>query len=317
MDSIKKNGYLSADSIWEAFRIKSFDEFFEKTVVRGKFHKNVPEDVIKEYKTVEYLLAHSYFYYPMLDIALLKAGVIFEMAVKMRCNQLEIEIPKKDDREPTLNTYLKELSKFSNPGLISEWHKVKKIRNLLAHPKQSTLWGSIVLNSFYQIINILNKLFLSSESYNDLLSPSILLKEKSELFKKGLFILEYNENKYLIYSAFPYSGCKNGAKVISYWCFYPVLKNFPQKLDEISITSPICLYLKDVNVLKNNMTGNIINNNEIIKLYPTDNSDNLQTYSTFKAQVATADPGVLDMYNQLLDEEISKGIIRFMYDEFW
>lgn len=45
--------YLKSDPIWEIFGVKSQEDFIGNYVTRGKFHKNVPQVIQKDYQLVE------------------------------------------------------------------------------------------------------------------------------------------------------------------------------------------------------------------------------------------------------------------------
>jgi hypothetical protein len=297
------------------FRNNFLRAISREILVKGKFHKDVPKDVIKEFKAIEYLLAHSYFYYPMLDIAFFKTTTVFEMAVRLRCQQLKIEIPNK--KHTSLNTLLEKLAEVSHPSLPEDWKKVKYIRNHLAHPKQRSLLGITIINGVSQIVNVLNKLFLPVKFFDDLETQLNQLRKETKVLSSGLFVLEYNGSRYLIYGALPYISFTKSDKEISFWGFHPVLKDFPQTLNDLSIISPICLHLTDIMINNEELTATILHTEHQIKVYKTEKTENKEVYAKFIGQSKTAEPGVNKLYLEFIEEELSKGIVKFMYEEFW
>jgi hypothetical protein len=314
-EQIFKSEYLTPELLWNSLDINSFEQFLEKIAVKGRFHKDVPQDVIQEFKTIEFLIAYSYFYYPMLDIAFFKATTVFEMAVRLRCEQLKLKIPSV--KHISLDHLLKRLSAVVHPSLPREWFVVKVIRNHLAHPNQSSLLGVTTLNGFPQIVNILNKLFLPIDFFNDLETKTNQLIEKSKLFNSGLFVLEYDNKNYLIHCAKPYVNYIRNNKEISFWGCNPVLSEFPKTFKDLTDSYVICLPLTDIEIENGVISATILNKHHKIKIYETENSLNEETYIKFNIQAQMAEPGVFEMYKQFIDEEVSKGIVKFMYEEFW
>src|SRR4051812_32380391 len=112
--------YHKPDSIWEIFGGATFPEYCEKYVTKGEFHPNVPEDIVNSYKVVEYIMAHSYYHYPMYDEAITKILLVFEMAIKQRCSQLGIELKTDKNKYHNLQYLINQLCKKESTKNISE-----------------------------------------------------------------------------------------------------------------------------------------------------------------------------------------------------
>lgn len=307
--------YLEPAPIWSLLGIGSFDQYIQRYLVKGRFHEKVPMDVVKEFKTIEHLIAYSYFYSPMLDMAFLKATLVVEMAVRIRCAQLNIEVSHRE--YISLNSLLKKLASHVHPSIPSEWYKVKAIRNHLAHPEQSSLLGATVLNAFSQIVNIINKLFLSVDYFNNLEEQTSQLQKKLKYFALGLFVLEHNDIKYLISSAKPYLSFKPFDKEISFWGFHQICENFPQSLNDRIPVPLICLPLKNILFEGETLTASMLNSKQQIKVYKTENPIDQATYAHFKTKQNLAEPGVLELYLNFVEQELSKRKENFIYEEFW
>jgi len=80
------------DSRWAGFGCSSYEHYLDRYLIRGKFHNKVPNAVTDAYITIEYLMAHAYYFYPMYDEALSKLLRTMEMAVKLRCKEIGIDI---------------------------------------------------------------------------------------------------------------------------------------------------------------------------------------------------------------------------------
>lgn len=79
--------WFEADTRWELFNMKSREDFINNYVVTGKFHNAVPKDIVTAFETVSYLMAHSYYHWPMMDEAMTKALLVMEMAVKIKAKK--------------------------------------------------------------------------------------------------------------------------------------------------------------------------------------------------------------------------------------
>ena len=122
--------YYVADPTWEVFGIKSREDYLEKNVIPGNFHSNVPEDIIKSFKTVTQLTAQAYYYYPLHDEALNKALRIFELAIKLKAKKLDL-------KKESLNNLINKLCNIQNlEHLKDTLHRARKIRNIHMHPKE-------------------------------------------------------------------------------------------------------------------------------------------------------------------------------------
>jgi len=61
-------GWYQPDPIFSFFsNAKTSAEFAQHWIVMGHFHAQVPDDIQESYKTVEYLMAHAWYHWPMFD----------------------------------------------------------------------------------------------------------------------------------------------------------------------------------------------------------------------------------------------------------
>lgn len=86
------NQYHIPDPRWELWSAKTVEEHIEHNVIKAKFHDKVPDDIKEAYHIVEYLMVHSFYYYPMYDVALQKLLLIFEMAIKLSAKRKGIPL---------------------------------------------------------------------------------------------------------------------------------------------------------------------------------------------------------------------------------
>lgn len=304
--------YLKPDSIWEVFGAKNQNVFIEKYITKGKFHKNVPKKIIDDYKIVESLQFYSYYNYSLIDEAFAKSTRIFESSIDIKINELGIE---KEGFE-SLNSKIKRLEKYSSMELIKQWDKAREIRNIFAHQKAGTLMGIILIKAFKHNINMINSVFLEKHEIERKENSLKKLSEESLHLKKGLFILEYNEKKYLIWSIIPYStNLEFNDKLESFWVLHPVYGT--KKIENISqFPDPFILNLKNIKISENDMVANIVNGEKKINVARTDNIENIEKLKRHQLQMIDIDSELKREYWVLLESEINKKMTEFIYQSW-
>lgn len=305
--------YHTPDQRWTIWKADSYESFIKKFMVLGKFHKKVPSVVVDEYKIVERLLCYSYYHYPLLDEAFSKLTRVFESSIKLR--QKELGLPIKEN-EP-LEKRLKKIEPFTSPTVFQDWHKVRKIRNYFAHPEAGKYMGITIVRGFYQMINIINLIFLDKseiESNESLLDE---LKKSALHFKEGLYILQYDGKKYLIWSFLPYSLFRTSGEAKSFWVFHPVLKYFPQTVEKLDFSLPLYLNLKNIAISNNRFEATILDSGE--KIIVSTNLDplNQELLKKHREIVFSSELKVKEIYWYYLETELSFALIKFLYEECW
>ena len=163
--SIQK--HLEPDSRWSLWKCSNYQDFANKFLIVGKFHSDVPEDIINSYAIVEKLMEYSYYCYELYDEAFSKLTRIFEMAVKLRGEEIGIEYPK--NRFISLKRRITDLAQSTNPDLLKEWQRAKDIRNVYAHPGRHSFAGPIgKFGVFHHIINIINRVFKNINFFKEI-----------------------------------------------------------------------------------------------------------------------------------------------------
>uniref|UniRef100_UPI00109D765C hypothetical protein n=1 Tax=Candidatus Ulvibacter alkanivorans TaxID=2267620 RepID=UPI00109D765C len=265
--------YLKPVAIWDVFGISTQQEFVEKFVTKGIFHKNVPEKIVNDYHTVERLQFYSYYHYPLIDEAFGKSTRIFEASIDLKIS--ELDIAKKGFE--SLNSKIKRLEAFTSGELHKKWLHAKEMRNMFAHHKAGRLMGIVLLNAFKHNINMINSVFLGKK---EIIRRSVSLenlKENAIMLNKGLFVLKYKSKRFLIWSLIPYStsGFENGQ--MSFWVMHPVYGEKAIK-DLNDIPSPFMFNLENVLIENGNLSANVIETNEEILVKPTSNPKDIELY---------------------------------------
>jgi hypothetical protein len=192
--------WFKPDTRWELFSIKSRQDFMDNYVVTGKFHDQVPEDIVTAFETVSYLMVHSYYHWPMMDEAITKALLVMEMAVKIKAKQSSIELEtlptKKGKRlQKKLVLLIDEVCEINEIDFLkSDFDRVRTIRNSRMHPENHSYMGALAKpkGNVMLFINIINFLFMEKATIEQLKARRQQLKEELQLFQNGNFVLEYN-----------------------------------------------------------------------------------------------------------------------------
>ncbi|TMI63665.1 MAG: hypothetical protein E6H07_12895 [Bacteroidetes bacterium] len=150
------NEYPELDETWTVFTNFSANpnkfakEFIPDLYLKPSVHKDVREN----FKVIGKLLEHSYYVYKFYDVAVLKSLLTLEMALKVRYkNQFSDDWGKRSLK--SLMALLKKANYFEvyNKDFL---HRIREIRNMLAHPTQHTVSGpngKIIIENVVDLIN--------------------------------------------------------------------------------------------------------------------------------------------------------------------
>lgn len=304
--------FSQPDLRWENFGIKTQQDFINRFVTIGKFHKNVPESIMNDYKVVERLQFYSYYSYSLIDEAFGKSTRIFEASVDLRISELDM---KKKGFE-SLASKINKLEKHTSVELHKRWIEVKEIRNLFAHHEAGRQFGITLINVFKHNINMINSVFLRKEEIEEIEESLENLKRRSHHLKKGLFVMKYKGQRILIWSIVPYSCSINSNNEKSFWVFHPVYK-IKMIDDVIDFPDPLMLSLKNVKIMKNGMNAMIIESNEIITINETVNEVDKKSYKNHLIQMIEIQLNLKQIYWGFLERKIKEAIADFLYNHSW
>jgi hypothetical protein len=308
------NQYLEPDPMWQALGIDSQNKFLENIVVKGVFHNKVPDKIVKDFVVVEKILFYSYYYYPLIDEAFSKATRVFESAISHQIDELGLD---KSNKIKNLDQKIQKLKSFTTEAIYKEWLKSKDIRNYFAHPKSGNLMGISIHRAFMQMVNIINTVFLdlktvqTNEEYLD------NLRIEAKFFFENLLTFDYGNQKILIWSIIPYSCFEKNGTLKSFWVFHPVLKSFPQNIQNYYFSKPICFRLEDVKISNTGFEAKDILSGNIINAIVTTDSKNIETNQSYKTMIETADQEVRKVHWSYLDHELTFEVVKFLYHECW
>ena len=129
---------------------------FNSIIQMIKFNNQVPIEVLERFKLVKRLLEFSIYEYEFMDLALERAILTFEMALRIKYQR------KTGD---TKIICLKKLYEWAEKDGLKITHKnkleaLRQLRNnVCAHPKTNTIFGIMNLKSIVKIVEFINKIF--------------------------------------------------------------------------------------------------------------------------------------------------------------
>jgi len=222
--------YYQPDPTWESFGVTNHQLFIEKFVVPAHFHAAVPEDVKKEYEVAEHMMALSYYHYPMYDSAFHKLLGIFEMAVKLRCKELDIPIERRSSTGKTnlvaLNDLIKKLTVSElYPGMEGLMYWSKEFRNYFSHPNQYQLMGQLCHRGMITIVNIINQLFIPVDQYHYQLRRKSEFQTEMEGFQEIPLGLIHDEKMRILSNPNLLDVFQVGEDMVFAVSFEPILKD--------------------------------------------------------------------------------------------
>lgn len=226
------------DKRWDIFYGKiSFDEFTNEKMPKPHFKNEVNEEIKKAFEVVSKLLAHSYYEYLFIDIAVSRALQIVEMALVIRYRELNngeewvlVDKPLKNLFGWFLKRHYFEYNSFQF------LEHVRDVRNYLVHPKGHNFGGTASLHWIDTTCEIINGLYedveLRKKRWADTNDFSIKLNEYLKQGGKLLFLGQV----YYIYAAGPLKIDNRADPVLCYFSLFPFFDS-----SSTQVKSPIVL----------------------------------------------------------------------------
>lgn len=318
--------YHTIDGRWEIFGCLDYNTFLDRFVIKGLFHKDVPKDIVESYILVEYIMAHAYYHYPLYDEALSKLLRITEMAVKLKCKQLNIplEAPRTDKNGNTrmqkleLNSLINSISKHEPFREIKDkLHSVRSIRNSFMHPEHYSYAGITRVASIKGIVVLLNKLFLPEQCIRNNQQHTKGIQKKVKSFTKGPIVLEFNNKKYLISDVNIYDS----AFIQGEWFYYlvcnPVITDFKQQTENNKIFPPFKFFIRSLSVNGKNIIADCLSMENPIIINPTDNLIDIEKHKDFLNQKSLVNQENLASSESFIRSDIGQELISFQHNFYW
>lgn len=319
--------WYEPDPIFSIFdKAKTREEFVQNWVVRGQFHSKVPEDILKSYKTVEYLMAHAWYHWPMFDEALRKLLGMVEMAVKKRCAALEIDLAfeytdkcgKQKKGEKNFNRLIEDLSGKEPQKALKRWlHDVRWLRNHFSHPDGKTLMGGLVIGKIKNIVNLINLIFLDEVDCIAAKEKTTLFEREYADFKEGLFVLECTRGRILVTEMRLLEAFQVKDDWVYLCYFSPVLVNVLENLSERQYTLPPLIALSQIKLKEGVFEANDFETGSSVKVLPTAHPDNQKALNKHQQDWDQLDSTNQTFYKLHLDSACGGKLRDFMYQHRW
>jgi len=311
--------YHKPDDRWEIFGIPDFDTYNQNLVIKGLFHPSVPKDVVEAFLVAEYMMSHAYYHYPLYEEAFSKLLRITEMAIKLRCNELGIELKNANSRfNKTLSVLIKELC-LAEPGKDLEHGLdiIRNIRNSMMHPERHSYSGAMCKGAIQSTVTLLNEIFIPGPIFTPFLNHHQAIKEQLFTYQKGLFVLEFQDNRYLVESVEVAAAILADGKWIYYLVACPVTLNIGEQMTKHSYSKPLLYFVTDLSIGENELIAKEMENSSWIKINTTNHPDNLVTYQKFIAEREEAEENDRVMYDHFMKDTIAKKENEFWYMWLW
>lgn len=313
--------YHTPAPIWENFGANDFEQYVEKFVVRGCFHKDVPEDVKASYAVAEHIMAHAYYYHPMYEEALVKILRTLEMAVKMRCEQVGIptvrKVKKKENKpEETkpqdFSVLIDQLvKKEKSKHTTSILHGLRKLRNTFMHPKENMLFGAMAIHAIRHALAQLNALFLPEQFFVEAQQKLENMQKHWQPFEEGLSILDQDGKQYCIYKSDVVEAYRAGEEWVYLCAFYPIFTHTKENIEQMVMIYPVTLVLRDISLEQPEfIRGKNAVDGTPVELFKTDHSEAVRVMEDFQAELALVSPEDWEGYQTVLSHAVERERVK-------
>ena len=314
--------YYQPDPIWKVHNVNSKEDFIDKYVVKGNFHNDVHEDVVKSYSVAEHILALSYYHYPMYDVALNKLLGIFEMAIKLRCEQVGIELYTVNSKGSESKKPLSKLiSQLLETNLIDEFENVldntRSLRNFSAHPEKHFYFGSLCQPVLITLVNLLNNLYLPKNHH--LASREVFEKTKNELeiFELNLFIIENEKQRVLVYKPQVLETFKLGNDWVNAVSFQPVFNNTKEMLSQQIVPNGVVRFLSAIIVDEKGISANDADSNQPILIERTTDDRNTTIFKKHLDDLSELESMDLFSFESSMKSFCNQKTENFIHQKCW
>jgi hypothetical protein len=315
--------YQVSDPIWQSFGIDSFEGYCEKIIVTAKFHSHVPNDIIEDFASAEYMMAYAYYHYPLYHEAFSKVLRIIELAVKTRCSQLNIPVewhnPKRNRNEKkVLKTLMDELQVVEQEKeLATRFEIARSLRNSLMHPTQYSHSGALSRDYIKQAIILLNTLFLPGSLFTLFRNECKRIQLLLTPFSEKPIVLEHSNKRYLI----THVSCEAAYRTDEKWNYliigYPIMLNATELLSQHSYLKLFSFVAKEINIVGNDLEIICSSRDEKIHINLTINPKNISVFEEYKTGLSSVTETDRKMYEHYTAHQVGEIENSFWYENLW
>jgi hypothetical protein len=318
--------YHEPDTRWHIFQsISDFQSFSEKFVASGKFHSKVPDDVVKSYQVAEYIMAHSYYHYPMYDEALNKALRTLEMAIKFRCKELGISIETENPKKPrfplakyNLNELISKLN-VAEPGKydMHEMDSLRNLRNVFMHPDQHGFGGAAMTGLLFKMVVVLNKVFLPADYLKD---ASKLRDERNahlKQFRNSPTIMTFQDVRYLIYEVSILDSLQVEDQENHLLYVMPLHNDASDLLTKHVYLPPWAFHINKIQIIDQKVIAKTIGSDEKVSFELTEHPSDIKKFQDFSLSLEGCSPTDQSIFTNFYDHKKQEEMNRFLYSYLW
>lgn len=259
--------YFQPDSRWPAFGYDNLSDFLERLAPGFLFKEQVAEDVIKEWETIQYLIAHAYYKYQFIDVALDKAILSMEMAFKIRYREITgTDWPsKKPLAQLILDLHERNLFDTS----LEQLERFRWFRNHRAHLDRHSFMGSMGINMIERVANTIN------EIYDDvdlrLLRRKLESAYSSYMYeKKGVIRICFDKALVLLHELTCFLIDNKQSRPVYHFIFTPVYDLQPYQIESengYDVPESHFLAVTGLQLEDNVMIGSEIGSNTVVEFH--------------------------------------------------
>lgn len=316
--------WYEADETWEVFYSGlTREEYVNKYVVEGFFHESVPQGIKDAFKGVSYIMAAAYNHYPLLDDAIVKMLLSFEIVIKMKIKALGLEtthINKKGkEQEKRLVDLIDEIGEqpqltFLKPDLT----RIRNFRNVKMHPKEYGFAGALghTPENARLFINVINLLFLPDASLKKIHSKIDIIGKQLEEYKTGLFTLAYEDTKILINGiyTFKYRAYQDRELLLLY--VDPIVTSVKELYIDKKYPDSLLITLQDFQINEYSISGIDINGQAVV-VKTTTKDANIATWTAYNQELKTIGQNDIDSYIAVVSNRALFKMEKIIYEQMW
>lgn len=309
--------WYEPDTRWDLYA-KDKEDFEVKFVVEGKFHKNVPEDIVTDFETVSYLLAHSYYHWPMFDEAMSKVLLIMEMAIKLKAKELEVPT-KKGKRDKRLVDIIN--SVFENEHLRflkPDFDRARNFRNIKMHPDKLMYMGAIGFTDANArlFVNTINLLFLDIDKLNTLHNNIDQIDPQILPYQKGLHVLEFKDQKILIdgFHTYKYREFENNKLLLLF--INPLTTTVHEQFVEHKYPEPLIITFTEFKISEDIIEGIDLEGTPM-KIYIDNKYENFNTYYDYNLALRNISKSDASIFFDWSGNKAIWKMERIIYENCW
>jgi hypothetical protein len=315
--------YHQPDDRWTLWSLNDFPTYCEQAVVEGRFHPVVPKDVREAFIMAEYMMAHAYYHYPLYHEAFSKVLRIIEMAVKLRCGQLNIPLDhfhkgRKRMEKKVLKMLMDDLVKAEQAKELElQFTVARNLRNSTMHPERHTYSGAMTKSYIENAVNLLNTLFLPASLFADFSRQLQAVKIEMRPYQKGLFVLETETGRYLV------EGLDVEAAVFmnDEWHYllagYPIMLNAYENLTQHSYVKPLIFDISKLHVTDEGLHAKGTSTGKILQASATKDAANQESYQQYLSELGQVGERERTMYRHHNSHEVGERKMDFLYRSLW